>query len=118
MANGIDISSLLPGLRSIGLSNIDLSIIIVNYKSWSVLTDCLDSFDQYTPKLDYEIIVVDNDSQDGEIGPFSKKYPQVNFIKNTGNNGFSHGCNLGANNAYGKYLLFLNPDTVFNICCF
>jgi GT2 family glycosyltransferase len=110
--NGIDISSLRPGLRSIGLSNIDLSIIIVNYKSWSVLTECLDSFVQYTPKLNYEIIVVDNDSQDGEIEPFSEKYPQVNFIKNTGNNGFAHGCNLGANNAYGKYLLFLNPDTV------
>ena len=112
MENGIDISSLRPGLRSIGLSNIDLSIIIVNYKSWSVLTECLDSFVQYTPKLNYEIIVVDNDSQDGEIEPFSEKYPQVNFIKNTGNNGFAHGCNLGANNAYGKYLLFLNPDTV------
>ena len=110
--NGIDTSSLRPGLRSIGLSNIDLSIIIVNYKSWSVLTECLDSFDQYTPKLNYEIIVIDNDSQDGEIEPFSEKYPQVNFIKNTGNNGFAHGCNLGANNAYGKYLLFLNPDTV------
>ena len=112
MANGIDISSLLPGLRSIGLSNIDLSIIIVNYKSWSVLTECLDSFVQYTPKLNYEIIVVDNDSQDGEIEPFSEKYPQVNFIKNTGNNGFAHGCNLGADNSRGKYLLFLNPDTV------
>jgi GT2 family glycosyltransferase len=110
--NGIDISSLRPGLRSIGLSNIDLSIIIVNYKSWSVLTECLDSFVQYTPKLNYEIIVVDNDSQDGEIEPFSEKYPQVNFIKNTGNNGFSHGCNLGADNSRGKYLLFLNPDTV------
>ena len=112
MENGIDISSLLPGLRSIGLSNIDLSIIIVNYKSWSVLTECLDSFVQYTPKLNYEIIVIDNDSQDGEIEPFSEKYPQVNFIKNTGNNGFAHGCNLGADNSRGKYLLFLNPDTV------
>ena len=112
MANGIDISSLLPGLRSIGLSNIDLSIIIVNYKSWSVLTECLDSFVQYTPKLNYEIIVVDNDSQDGEIESFSEKYPQVNFIKNTGNNGFAHGCNLGVNNSRGKCLLFLNPDTV------
>jgi GT2 family glycosyltransferase len=110
--NGIDISSLLPGLRSIGLSNIDLSIIIVNYKSWSVLTECLDSFVQYTPKLNYEIIVVDNDSQDGEIEPFSKKYPKITFIKNTGNNGFAHGCNLGADNSRGKYLLFLNPDTV------
>jgi len=59
------------------LSNIDLSIIIVNYKSWSVLTECLDSFDRYTPKLNYEIIVVDNDSQDGEIEPFSENQVRV-----------------------------------------
>jgi GT2 family glycosyltransferase len=56
--------------------------------------------------------VVDNDSQDGMLEPFSQKYSQVTFIKNTGNNGFAHGCNLGANNSHGKYLLFLNPDTV------
>ena len=110
--NGIDIFSLHPGSRSIGLNNNDLSIVIVNYKSWKVLAECLDSFSQYTPKLNYEIIVVDNDSQDGELESFSKRYPQVDFIKNTGNNGFAHGCNLGADNAQGKYLLFLNPDTV------
>jgi GT2 family glycosyltransferase len=90
----------------------DLSIVIVNYKSWKVLTECLDSFNQYTPKLNYEIIVVDNDSQDGLLEPFSQNYPQITFIKNTGNNGFAQGCNLGADNAQGKYLLFLNPDTV------
>ena len=90
----------------------DLSIVIVNYKSWKVLTECLDSFDQYTPKLNYEIIVVDNDSQDGRLEPFSQKYPQISFIKNTGNNGFAQGCNLGSDNAQGQYLLFLNPDTV------
>ena len=90
----------------------DLSIVVVNYKSWKVLAECLDSFEQYTPKLNYEIIVVDNDSQDWKLAPFSKKYPQISFIKNTGNNGFAHGCNLGADNAHGKYLLFLNPDTV------
>ena len=94
------------------MNNIDLSIVIVNYKSWKVLAECLDSFSQYTPKLNHEIIVVDNDSQDGEFEPFSLKYPQVNFIKNSGNNGFAHGCNLGSNTASGKFLLFLNPDTV------
>ena len=94
------------------MNNKDLSIVIVNYKSWRVLDECLNSFNQYTPRLNYEIIVVDNDSQDGELEPFSQKYPQVTFIKNSGNNGFAHGCNLGAENAHGEFLLFLNPDTV------
>ena len=94
------------------MSNKELSIVIVNYKSWKVLAECLDSFNQFTPKLNYEIIVVDNDSQDGLLESFSQNYPQIVFIRNTGNNGFAHGCNLGADNAHGKYLLFLNPDTV------
>ena len=94
------------------MNNKDLSIVIVNYKSWKVLAECLNSFKQYTPRLNYEIIVVDNDSQDGELEPFSQKYPQITFIKNSGNNGFAHGCNLGADNAHGELLLFLNPDTI------
>ena len=94
------------------MNNNDLSIVIVNYKSWRVLAECLNSFKQYTPRLNHEIIVVDNDSQDGEFELFSQKYPQITFIKNSGNNGFAHGCNLGANNAHGEFLLFLNPDTI------
>ena len=94
------------------MSNKELSIVIVNYKSWKVLAECLDSFDQHTPKLVYEIIVVDNDSQDGQLESFSQKHSTVKFIENSGNHGFSHGCNLGADHAHGKFLLFLNPDTV------
>jgi GT2 family glycosyltransferase len=94
------------------LNNVDLSIVIVNYRSWQLLEQCLDSFAKFTPKLNHEIIVVDNDSQDRKLKPFSKKYPKVNFIKNSGNNGFANGCNLGADNAQGVFLLFLNPDTI------
>jgi len=94
------------------LSKIELSIIIVNYKSWTVLQQCLDSFEQFTPKTNYEIIVVDNDSKDNKFDGFSKRNPQIQLIKNTGNNGFSNGCNLGAKYASGQYLLFLNPDIV------
>jgi GT2 family glycosyltransferase len=110
--SGIDIYNPPLGLRSIGLSDKDLSIIIVNYKSWGVLQQCLDSFNRYPPKLNYEIVVVDNDSQDGQLGPFSQKYPTVKFVNNSGNYGFSNGCNLGSENAIGEYLLFLNPDVI------
>ena len=112
MVNGTDTSSLLPGYRSIGLNNIELSVIILNYKSWGVLQQCLDSFQQFPPKLNHEIIVVDNDSRDGEFEVFAKHNPQIKLIKNSGNNGFSNGCNYGADNSYGEFLLFLNPDIV------
>ena len=92
------------------MSKIDLSIIIVNYRSWEVLTKCLKSFNKYKPSISYEIIVVDNDSQDGKFNNFKQQFPKIKLIANTGNYGFSSGCNLGADNAIGEFLLFLNPD--------
>ena len=88
-----------------------LSIIIINYKSWEVLDKCLASFKQYPPKIDYEIMVVDNDSQDGQFNDFKERHPEITLIANSSNHGFSHGCNLGTTYAKGEYLLFLNPDT-------
>lgn len=79
-----------------------------------MLTRCLDSFKEYPPQLNYEIIVVDNDSQDGQFDKFNKKFPVIKMIANSANYGFSSGCNLGASVASGKYLLFLNPDTTLN----
>jgi GT2 family glycosyltransferase len=94
------------------LKNKELSIIIVNYKSWLVLERCLESFRLYRPVANYEIIVVDNDSQDENLPIFKSKFTDVTFIKNSGNYGFSNGCNLGAKYATGKFLLFLNPDII------
>ena len=92
------------------MNKIDLSIIIVNYRSWEVLAKCIKSFDKYSPRLSYEIIVVDNDSQDNQFNNFRQKFQEIKLIANKGNYGFSSGCNLGADNAKGEYLLFLNPD--------
>jgi GT2 family glycosyltransferase len=92
------------------LSKIDLSIIIVNYRSWEVLTKCIESFNKWSPNSSYEIIVVDNDSQDNQFNNFKQKFHEIKLIANKGNYGFSSGCNLGADNAKGEYLLFLNPD--------
>ena len=92
------------------MSKIDLSIIIVNYRSWEVLAKCIKSFNKYTPNLTYEIIVVDNNSQDNQFNDFKQKFHEIKLIANKGNYGFSSGCNLGADNSKGEYLLFLNPD--------
>jgi len=97
-------------LRNIKLSKIDLSIIIVNYKCWDVLTRCIDSFNKYKPHTNYEIIIVDNDSQDGKFNSFQQQFHEIKLIANKGNYGFSSACNLGADNAKGDFLLFLNPD--------
>jgi len=94
-------------------SSIDVSIIIVNYKSWKHVDNCLLSLQDYQ-KLCVDIIVVDNKSNDGKLEEFQSKFPVVNFIENSGNNGFAHGCNFGAKHAKGEYLLFLNPDTIAN----
>jgi GT2 family glycosyltransferase len=90
----------------------NLSIIIVNFRGWDDLATCLDSLAYLVGGIApaTEIIVVDNCSDDGCFGPMSERYQQVVFIENTGNHGFANGCNLGALNASGTQLLFLNPD--------
>ena len=91
----------------------DLSIIIVNYKSWKRLRECLDSLKLISGNnFSYEVVVVDNASDDGLLEKFEKDYSGFRFIRSPGNWGFAHGCNLGASNAEGSYFLFLNPDTV------
>jgi len=88
-----------------------LSILILNYRSWSMTADCIRSIEAHPPTIDYEVIVIDNDSQDGLFEKYSQKFPAVKFLLNIGNYGYSSGCNFGARFALGKYLVFLNPDT-------
>ena len=90
----------------------DISIIIVNYRGWKALDECLESIDTIISKtLAFEVIIVDNFSNDGQFTVFKQKYSKFTFIENTGNNGFSNGCNFGASIATGNHFLFLNPDT-------
>ncbi len=90
----------------------DISIITVNYRGWEALGACLRSLNIINSSpVSYEVIIVDNSSNDGKIVEFRKKFPEFTFLENSGNNGFSNGCNFGADHACGKYLFFLNPDT-------
>ena len=91
----------------------DLSIIVVCYKGWERLAKCLDALESFSGKyFSFEVVVVDNKSGDDTIYEIEKKYSRFCFIYNSVNGGFANGCNLGGKNASGKYLLFLNPDTV------
>ncbi|TCI95031.1 glycosyltransferase [Tenacibaculum sp. M341] len=94
---------------------IDVSIVIVNYKSWKYVDNCLRTIKNIkSDSFSLEVLVVDNFSNDDRLVDFSKEHSEVIFIQNTGNNGFANGCNVGAKNAVGNSLLFLNPDTLVN----
>ena len=91
----------------------DLSVIIVSYKGWARLTKCLGALDSFTGKnFSVEVIIVDNRSDDGMILKMEEQFPDFRYIHNKINGGYANGCNLGAMNAEGEFLLILNPDTV------
>ena len=91
----------------------DISIIIVSYKGGERLVRCLKSLQQIVDnRFSFEVIVVDNHSNDGMQPELISQFPLFSFLANTGNNGFANGCNLGASNSTGSNLLFLNPDTM------
>lgn len=93
---------------------IDLSIIIVCYRGWERLIKCLEPLNSFAQKeFTTEVIVVDNDSGDEEsLKKIENQFPRFTFIRNTVNGGFGYGCNTGAKIASGRFLIFLNPDTV------
>ncbi|MFH1833045.1 MAG: glycosyltransferase family 2 protein [Candidatus Levyibacteriota bacterium] len=92
---------------------IDLSIIIVSYNTKSFLKNCISSaFNQRPKGLNMEVIVVDNGSTDGSVQLLENEFPNIKLIKNKENFGFSKANNIGVKKAEGRYLLFLNSDTV------
>src|SRR6056297_266090 len=91
----------------------DLSIIIVNYNSTEKTLNCLESiFKADLEGINYEVIVVDNNSSDKTSYNIKQKYPQIIFISSFKNKGMGGGNNLGIKTAQGKFYLILNHDTV------
>jgi GT2 family glycosyltransferase len=88
-----------------------VSIIIVNWKTPKLLASCLDSIFQDANSGDFEICVVDNDSQDESLDLIQNHYGSVHLIANTSNVGFSKAVNQAIPVTSGKYILLLNPDT-------
>ena len=94
-----------------------LSIVIVNYNSKQLIENCLFSLQKAIDKIDAEIIIVDNNSTDGSKELLLSKFPGLKFIFNDVNFGFGKACNQGFKLASGKYVLFLNPDTILTENC-
>ncbi|OGM00618.1 hypothetical protein A2480_00600 [Candidatus Uhrbacteria bacterium RIFOXYC2_FULL_47_19] len=90
--------------------DMDVSIIILNYRSRGLVYQCIKTIRLYPSDCSYEIIVVDNGSGDG-IGDFlAERFPEVRFIDAKANLGFAAGNNLGIRAAKGRYILIMNPD--------
>lgn len=91
----------------------DISIVIVNYRVKNILRKCLNSIARSKESLNHELIVVDNNSEDGSVELIREDFPEVTLIENRRNRGFSFACNQGIKRSSGRYVLLLNPDTIF-----
>lgn len=99
------------------MSEINLSIIILNWNAKDLLKECINSIYDNTRKLNYEIIVVDNNSSDGSVDMVNETFlgrEDFKLIANKDNKGFAHGNNQAIKIARGKAILLLNPDTLIH----
>jgi hypothetical protein len=90
----------------------DISIIIVNWNTRDLLRNCLESVHKTVHEITYEIIVVDNASQDGSVAMLRESYPRVHVIQNAENRGFGAANNQAMRIMAGRYALLLNSDTI------
>lgn len=90
----------------------ELSAIILNYNTKEFLKRCLTSIKKYEDEVPLEVIVSDNGSTDGSVEMIRNEFPRVNLIENGANLGFAKGNNRARKFAKGKYILFLNTDTI------
>lgn len=97
--------------------NPDLSIITVNYNGIQATRELIESLQENIHSCNYELIIVDNGSQQNEALELQKSQPSLKIIRSEQNLGFAGGNNLGIRAARGKYLLLLNNDTVLRDDC-
>lgn len=101
------------------MKNIDISFITINYNSSKYTIELIKSIVKYT-NLKFEIIIVDNASNEDDfnsLSKFTEDNENIILVKNKINSGFASGNMLGVNFASGKYYFFINNDTkLLNNC--
>jgi len=88
----------------------DLSIIIVNYRSRRALIECLGSLELDTAGFAHETVVVDNDPAHGTLEVLAERFPKVRRVGNVENVGFARAVNQGIAVTTGEFVMLLNPD--------
>ena len=88
------------------------SIIIINYNTHELTSNCIRSVQEFTNGVEYEIILVDNASTEKDPDIFLSEFPDIKLIKSPVNGGFASGNNLGIEQSSGDFILLLNSDTV------
>ena len=92
--------------------DITLSIITINYNGLRDTCELIESLPLGNHSM--EVIVVDNASKEDEASILEKRYPNIKVIRSNKNLGFAGGNNLGIKAARGKYLFFINNDTLLS----
>lgn len=95
-------------------SIVDISIVVINYKTSSLTLRCLESVFSSEITASYEVLVVDNNSNDDSKKIITEKFRNVVWIQNDYNAGFGRANNLGISIAKGKHILLLNSDLIVN----
>ena len=90
----------------------DLSIVIVNWNTRTLLAQCLESVYAHPPDGEFEVIVVDNGSTDASVSMMREHFSQVRLMVNTKNVGFVRANNQAFQECRGRYVMLLNSDTI------
>ncbi len=91
---------------------IDVSVVIVTYRCRDEARECLASLYRATTEASFEVVVLDNASNDGTVEMVAAEFPEVRVVALDENVGFAAGVNRAAEEAAGEFVLLLNPDTV------
>jgi len=89
----------------------DLSVVVVSYNTREMTLACVRSVLEHKGALSVEVIVVDNQSSDGSSAALRDAFPDITVIDAPANGGFAYGNAIGFEQAHGRYVLLLNPDT-------
>jgi GT2 family glycosyltransferase len=94
-----------------------ISVVIVNYNTSDILRLCIDSFYKYNNQIIFEIIIIDNASNEENrliIQNLSEIYPNISYIQLNNKIHFSAANNIGIRKSKYDFILIMNPDIIFN----